>query len=150
MTNYEKLTAENEHLYIVEEDMESYDGLTVGNTVIINKNLTTTQKFCTLSEKAEHYYLSSSDITDQDKTLNRKQECLARKRSALKLCPLEALIKAYEKGCSTLFDVAEFLELTEEVVKQSLQEHSKLYPDGINFNNCMVTFFPRFSIFKLL
>lgn len=150
MNKYEKLQAKNTHLNVTEEHMDRLGGLIVGQTVLINSRLTNTEKACILAEEAEHYALSCTDITDQSVTANRKQELLARKRSAVKLCPVSALVYAYEKGCANKYEIAELLDVTEEVVETAIKTYAEQNPDGIVMHNCMVTFYPTFGIFKII
>ena len=82
-----------------------------------------------LAEELGHFETSSGDILDQSDPLNRKQEQLARLRAYDIMINLDGLIRCYERGCRNLYEMAEYLEVTEEFLKDALQRYREHYGD---------------------
>ena len=119
MTKYEELMAEYEHLHIEERPMKN-DGLYADDCVWINKNMTSSRKYCTLAEEIGHYETSCGDILDQSDASNRKQERLARQWAYEKLIPIENIHFAASDGYTQLWEMAEYLDVDEAFLKEAL------------------------------
>lgn len=119
MTKYEKLMAEYEHLHIEERPMKN-DGLYADDCVWINKNMTTSRKYCTLAEELGHYYTTVGNILNQDDVSNRKQERLARQWAYEKLVPVENIHSAASDGYTQIWEMAEYLDVDEKFLKEAL------------------------------
>lgn len=104
------------------------DGLIYGDVIALNKNLqTNTERACILAEELGHYYTSTGDIIDQGCVSNRKQERKARLWAYCKMITFDKLIEAFEYGCRNTYEVAEYLGVTENFLKDSLQYISEKY-----------------------
>lgn len=102
-------------------------GLYIDDTVAINASLNTVEKACVLAEELGHYHTSYGDITNQEEVANRKQEKRARNWGYEKLLPLERLIHAYKQGCRNRYEIAEFLDLTEEFLECAIRHYQEKY-----------------------
>lgn len=115
MNKYENLItkAEKENLYIVEKQFTSKaKGLIKNNKIGIRQNIPTiTEKTCVLAEELVHYFTSNSDILDQTKIENVKQEKRARNWAYEKLISLDKLI--------VLSFILEFGGITAELITPS-------------------------------
>lgn len=90
-------------------------GLYSDNVIALSQSIQSLkEKSCILAEELGHYYLTDGDITNQSIAENRKQEYKARLLAYNKRIGLIGIIKAYENGCTNLYDMAEFLDVTEE------------------------------------
>lgn len=116
-------------LKIVEKNMPlTIKGLYADNVIWINKEINSqVEKACVLAEELGHHHTSSGDITDQKKTLNRKQELIARQWAHNKLIPLERIIEAYAAGVKGRYDIAEFLGVTEEFLQEAVKRYYDKY-----------------------
>lgn len=119
MTKHEQLMAEYDDLYIEERSMIN-DGLYADGCVWINKDMPTSKKLAVLAEEIGHYETSSGNILDQNNTSNRKQELAARKWAYEKLVPIENIQFAFADGHTEIWDMAEYLDLDEEFLKEAL------------------------------
>ena len=119
MTKHEKLMAEYEDLYIEERQMIN-DGLYADGCIWINEKLPSCKKFSVLAEEIGHYKTSAGNILDQDDTANRKQERTARKWAYEKLVPIENIQFAFADGHTEIWDMAEYLDLDEEFLREAL------------------------------
>lgn len=90
-------------------------GLYCDGTVGINSNIqTSAEKACVLAEELGHHHTTVGDILDIILSQNAKQERQARFWAYNKLIGLSGLIAAYDSGCTNRFEVAQFLDVTEE------------------------------------
>lgn len=130
--SYENLLkiADEENIEVIEIKFKSerIKGLYADNIIAINPILSTdAEKACVLAEELGHYYTSTGNILDQNDINNRKQELLARKWSYEKLIPLEKLVAASFDGCKNIFELSEYLGVTEEFLKSTLKHYERKY-----------------------
>ena len=128
--NYEQLltAADQEGLLVKEQPLTGHDGLIRGRRIAIRKNLETqAEKSCVLAEEIGHYRTSSGNILDQNKAGSRKQEYRARLYGYNLKIGLAGLIRAYEAGCGNLYEMAEYLDATEEYLKEAMQCYHAKY-----------------------
>lgn len=120
--------AEEEDIQIVESSLPcGLSGLYADNTIAIDKNMRPTAKACILAEELGHHYTSHGDIIEQSKLVNRKQELRARGWAFEKLLPLEKFVAAFEHGCRNLFEIADFLDVTETFITESVEYYKRKY-----------------------
>lgn len=123
---YESLLAEYEEKLDVTERPMINEGLYADGCVWIKKDLPTNRKACILAEEIGHYETSSGNILDQSDIRNAKQELLARKWAFHKLVPCERILEAAEHGYVTTWDMAEYLNVDEEFLKDCLMHYGIL------------------------
>lgn len=131
MNSYERLVdfAENIGIEVVEKHFKSSaKGLCKGNKVGISKAIdSTVEKRCILAEEIAHSLYTVGNILDQNNLFNVKQEEYARKQAYEALLPLPLLIEAYQQGIRSQYELAEYLEVTEEFLLSSLYHYQKKY-----------------------
>lgn len=151
--NYEELLIESdrENLIVKEKNIPGYGGRIYKNRIAIHKGLpTSVEKACALAEELGHHYTTYGNILDQNDTSNRKQELRARAWAYNKQIGLLGLIRAYEHGCRNRFEIAEYLEVTEEVLEECLVFYRNKYGVCTNVDNYVVYFIPNLVIMKKL
>lgn len=151
--NYEELLIESdrENLIVREKDIPGYGGRIYKNRIAIHKGLTTSvEKACALAEELGHHYTTYGNILDQCNTSNRKQELRARAWAYNKQIGLLGLIRAYEHGCRNRFEIAEYLEVTEEVLEECLIFYRNKYGMCKAVDNYVVYFMPNLVVMKKL
>ena len=149
---YEQLltAADQEGLAVKEHPLADHDGLLSGNRIAIRKDIETqAEKSCVLAEELGHHYTSSGDILDQKDIMNRKQEYRARLYGYNLKIGLTGLIRAYEAGCRNLFEMAEFLDCTEEYLKDAVQCYRSKYGVCTAVDNYIIYFEP-FAVMKMI
>ncbi len=152
MNPYEVLLIEAEnHDYIVKEAplYGGYKGRIKGNRIAIEQNLTSTEKACVLAEELGHYYTSVGNILDQSKTGNRKQEYRARLWGYNMRIGLLGIIRAYENGCVNRYEMAEYLEVTEEYLEDCISCYRAKYGVCTTVDNYMIYFIPSLAVCEL-
>ena len=108
---------------VVERPLKTFDGRIKNNKIYLRQNMTSVQKKCVLAEEMGHYYTTVGEIIDQSNTTNRKQEARARLWAYTHIITLLDIARAYKRGCHTLYDMAEHLDVTEEVLQDALQTY---------------------------
>ncbi|SFC99412.1 ImmA/IrrE family metallo-endopeptidase [Clostridium uliginosum] len=154
MNKFEILLQETEryNISVKEKNLQSKaKGLCKGNKIAINNKLKTiSEKSCVLAEELGHYHRTVGNITDQTNIKNRKQEIKARRWGYEKLVGLVNIINAFEYGAHTLFEMTEYLEVTEEFLNNSLNYYRKKYGISCEIDSYIIYFEPNLSILKLL
>lgn len=148
INNYEKLQTQacQDGIDIIENypfESDRILGLYSDYTIALSRNLkNTTEKSCVLAEEIGHHITSSGDIIDQTDISNRKQEFHARAWAYLNLIDLKDFIRAYKAGCRNRYELAEYLEVTEEFITDAIQFFSGKYGTYTNIGNYVIFFEP--------
>lgn len=148
---YEEMQILHDDLNIVEMDLSEVSGLKglyVNGHIAINVKMSDIEKACVLAEELGHHYTTYGNILDQSDTSNRKQELRARAWAYNKQIGLLGLIRAYEYGCQNRFEIAEYLEVTEEVLEECLVFYRNKYGMCQSVDNYVVYFIPNLAIMK--
>ncbi len=151
MNSYEILLSEASEngLVVKEKPLKYNNGRIKGSRVAIRQDLSTSvEKACVLAEELGHHYTTYGNILDQSDASNRKQELRARAWAYNKQIGLLGLIRAYEHGCRNRFEIAEYLEVTEEVLEECLVFYRNKYGKRTNVDNYVVYFIPNLVIMK--
>ena len=116
---YEELLTETttNNLIVKEKDLQGRDGLIKENRIAIRTDLTNTQKSCVLAEELGHYHMNVGNILDLTDPNNVKQEYLGRMWGYNRLIGLMGIIKAYEAGCQTKYEIAQELGILDKVLE---------------------------------
>ncbi len=152
MNAYESLTEEacKDGIDILERNFNSQriHGLYCDGTVAVNKSIPTTAKTCVLAEELGHYHTTVGDITDMSDPKNRKQERQARLWGYNKLIGLTGIINAYKRGCQNIHEMAEFLDVTEEYLKEAIDCYRDKYGVCTTIDNYTVFFIPYLTVME--
>jgi Zn-dependent peptidase ImmA (M78 family) len=136
------LEAEKEGIRIIENgQIGRLKGLYVDSFIILNAE-TEKEKRCILCEELGHHYTSYGNILDQTKIENIKQEKKARAWAYEKLINTDKLINALKHGVKNCFELAEFLNVTEEFVDDAFKYFKGKYGLYYKTNDIYITFEP--------
>ena len=127
---YEELQLQNKEIPIKEMNLSEVSGLKglyYNGSIAIEKNLTSTEKTCVLAEELGHHYTAIGNILDQQKVANAKQELHARTWAYNECVGLIGIVKAFEAGCQSLYEMAEYLEVTENFLKDALEAYRRIF-----------------------
>ena len=95
-----------------------------------------------LAEELGHHYLTAGDILDQSKTGNRKQENIARGWAYNRTIGIEGLIYAYNAGCETDKEYADFFGVTVGFLKSAMKYYESKYAPEMRHGENNVKFSP--------
>ena len=150
--NYEQLltAADQEGLLVKEQPLTGHDGLIRGRRIAIRKDIETqAEKSCVLAEEIGHYRTSSGNILDQSKVENRKQEYRARLYGYNLKIGLIGLIRAYEARCRNRYEIAEYLDVTEEYLEEAIDCYKTKYGLYASVDNYIIYFEP-FAVIHMI
>ncbi len=152
---YENLLAEahNENISVIENALfkSESNGLISGNVIGLNKKIRSTRKrACTLSEELGHYHTTVGNIINQSSAAERKQEHRARVWAFEKMVGLSGIVKCYEHGCFTPYEMADCLEITEDFLAEALQYYRSKYGIFTTIDNYVIYFEPSIGVFELI
>lgn len=122
-------------------------GLCCNNFICVSSNIDTTkEKYCVLAEEIGHYKTTVGNILDQTNIRNSKQEKQARSWGYEKIVSLRHLIAAYEKGCTNIYEMAEFLNVTDEYFCKAIEHYKDKYGVFTTCDEYILFFDPIFRI----
>lgn len=152
---YEDLLEESKasNVYVIEnaDFKSSADGLINGNVIGINRKIQSfCKRTCTLAEELGHYYTTVGNITGQSTVSDHKQELRARIWAYNKLIGLNGIVNAYQHGCHSLHDTADYLEVTEEFLLEALQYYRGKYGKYVTLDNYAIYFEPSLGVLELV
>ena len=150
--NYNALLneANAEGISIKERPFKTYDGRLKGKDIYLRKDMNTTEKSCVLAEELGHYYTTVGNILDMNVSENRKQERQARLWGYNRVIGLFGLIRAYEHGCKDKYEIAEYLDVTEEYLEDCIDCYRDKYGVYKIVDNYIVYFIPNLAVFKII
>ena len=152
MNLYEILldNAFNDGMLVKEKPLQGSDGRIKGNKIAIRKDMTIPEKTCALAEELGHHETSVGNILDMTSAANRKQEHQARLWAYNKQSGLIGLVRAFEHGCQNRFEIAEYLEVTEEFLEECIECYRNKYGICKRLDNYVMYFIPQLSVMKLV
>ena len=150
--NYEALLEEahQEGLVVKEKPLKYNNGRIKGKRIAIRQDIeTNTEKTCVLAEELGHHHTSVGNILDMSDVRNRKQERQARLWAYNKLIGLTGIIEAFEHGCQSRYEMAEYLEVTEEFLEECVACYRNKYGVGTTLDNYYIMFIPNLNVGRL-
>lgn len=150
--SYEEMliSASNDDIIVKEKPLKEDNGRIRGKRIAIRKDIPTIKgKACILAEELGHYHTSSGNILDQSDISNRKQELRARMWGYDHLIGLIGLVSAAKAGCRNAYEVAEYLNVTEEYLIEALAAYRSKYGTGKAIDNYWITFEPALQVYEM-
>lgn len=150
--DYEKLLNEAYDLGLIvkEKPLLHNDGLIKGNRIAIRKDIDTSiEKSCVLAEELGHYHTSVGNIIDQSNILNQKQERKTRMWAYDKKVGLHGILLAFQHGCRNSYEIAEFLEVTEAFLLDTINAYRERYGSCTTYKGYVIYFIPHLIVGKV-
>ena len=148
---YEELLKEADSMGLVvkEESLQSGDGRIFNNKIAIRQDIPTeTEKSCVLAEELGHHHTSVGNILNMEDLSNRKQERQARLWGYNKLIGLTGIVNAFESGCQSAYEAAEFLEVTVEYLQECIDCYRDKYGICTEIDNYIIYFIPNLAVME--
>ncbi|PNZ87393.1 ImmA/IrrE family metallo-endopeptidase [Staphylococcus devriesei] len=144
MSLYEDLVIKNKHIPIDDGIAlkGDFEGFYDNGVILIDKNLSETRKAEVLYEELAHHKLTYGNILDQSKWINRKFENYARRHGYEAALPLRIIVEAHNYGVSNLYELAQYVQLSEEHVLEILEYYKQKHGIGTHYGNYSITFEP--------
>lgn len=148
MDCYEELVdyAEQHGIEVIEKEFRSSaKGLCKGKKIGISKSIeSTVEKRCVLVEEMSHCYYTVGNILDTRNPLALKQELYARAAAFEFLLPINKLIEAYWACEHDLNDLPDYLDVTWEFLKDTLEHYCRKHGGLKRHGKYIVYFSPLF------
>lgn len=132
--------------YLGEESLKGF--YTDGNVAINTSVNNNTERTCVLAEELGHHHTSVGDIMDMSNSDNRKQERQARLWGYNKLIGLRGIVKAFQDGCQSRYEMANFLDVTEEYLQECIDCYREKYGVCTELDNYTLFFIPNLSVME--
>lgn len=128
-----------------------FKGLYCDGVIAIDRDINTdVEKAGILAEELGHYHTTYGNILNIQDVSNRKQELHARLWAYDKLIGLTGIISAYTHGCRSLHETAEFLEVTEDFLNESIAAYRRRYGCFAKIDNYVIYFEPSLGVLEML
>lgn len=156
MTKYETLLENASDAGVIVDETSHFcgtkiKGLYLDKHIAISKDISTdTEKACILAEELGHHYTATGNILDQSTVENRKQELRGRIVAYNKLVGLRGIVDAYLHHCQSISESAEYLEITEEFLIDSLNYYRNKYGVYTKLDNYVIVFEPSIAVLELV
>lgn len=95
-----------------------------------------------------HYHTGVGRIINSNNTHSRKQEHSARLWSYNKRIGLIGIIQAYHHGCRNRFEVADFLNVSEDTLTEALEYYRQIYGTYVAIDNYVIMFEPYLAVYE--
>ncbi|MCI2948378.1 ImmA/IrrE family metallo-endopeptidase [Staphylococcus caledonicus] len=144
MSRYEQLLAQNEHIKIKDTHSlpDGYSGFYKDGIILIDKNLSETRKAEVLYEELAHHKLTYGNILDQSKWINRKFENYAKRHGYEAALPLRIIVEAHNYGVSNLYELAQYVQLSENYIVEILGHYKQKYGYPTRYGKYVIQFEP--------
>ena len=154
MNSYEHLQEEacKDGVDVIDYPFESnrLRGLYCDGTVAIRQDMTTAEKSCVLAEELGHHHTTVGNILDQTDVSNRKQERLARLWAYNRQIGLSGIIQGYRAHCRSRYELAEYLEVSEDFLHEALECYREKYGVYTELDGYVIYFEPCLIVMEAL
>nr|DAI85670.1 MAG TPA: IrrE protein [Caudoviricetes sp.] len=119
-----------------------FKGFYDNGVILIDKNLSDAKKLEILSEELAHHEITYGNILNEQDIQNKKYELKARRLANEKIISLEGIIEAFLQGIHNLYELANFFEVTESFVLQSIEHYKQKYGYSTRCGKYVIQFEP--------
>ena len=118
-----------------------------GSIAISTKLRTSAERSCILAEELGHYHTSAGNILSLD-AVSRKQERIARLWAYNRQVGLTGIVRAFEAGCRSLYEMAEHLGVTEAFLREAIEAYKQKYAPAVSVGDYTILFRDGLTIIK--
>ena len=149
LNTYEELLqdADDEQVH-VHESVDLNGDYVDGHIALDSQLKTTAEKTSILAEEMGHHFTSVGDITDLKNVNSRQQELDARLWGYNRLIGLRGIIRAFEHHCQNRYEMAEYLDVTEDYLEEALACYRSKYGVYTVVDNYAIYFIPNIAVAK--
>lgn len=143
MNDFEILLEEiNQEIPVIEGPLlkKGYEGLYRDNRIYLDSTLPLDRKKEILLEEYWHHKTSVGNIINYDTFENRKQEIVARNKAYENIVTPQALINCFHEGLSNTWEVADYLNVSQDFLQGAFQHYRSKYGIVFWFENYQFIF----------
>ena len=134
-------------LDVAELPLTDYDGLIMNCRIGIRKGIRTNkERGCVLAEEIGHYRTSAGDILNYNDPNGWKQEVRARAYAYDFMIGMANIVGAWLEGCRNIYEMAEFLDCTEDFLQDALNWYHEKYGISTKFGSYTIYFEPCLDV----
>ncbi len=134
--------------YLGEDNLK---GIYLNGNIAINTCVkSSVEKACVLAEELGHHYTSVGNIVNMNSVSNRKQERQARLHGYNRLIGLMGIIHAFNAGCQNKYEIADFLDVTEEYLEECISCYRDKYGVYTTVDNYIIYFIPNLVVVEMI
>lgn len=153
--NYEELLQEasDNDVYVIENApfKSKAKGLIKNDVIGLNQTLdSAAERACVLAEELGHYHTTAGSIIDVKNISNAKQERHARIWAYNKLIGLQGIIEAHRNNCSSRYEMAAFLNITEDFLDEAIRTYTEKYGVCTQLDNYIIFFIPNLGVMEMI
>lgn len=120
-----------------------FNALTVGKTILLNRNLDNTAKRnAVTAHELGHQSTCAINLLNADTHIQNKYEYMADRWAAQKVMPVDKLLDGFKRGLRTIQEFCDFLEIDEPFFHRSLSVYSKVYGMSYTYKGYLFRFDP--------
>jgi Zn-dependent peptidase ImmA (M78 family) len=101
---------------------------------------TSAERAAVLAEELGHYHTTPIDLFTASAPQQRLYERRAAAWAANELVPLSSIVTAWEAGVRSLWELAEYMDTTEEFVVRALELHAARCGPSVRVGDYLITF----------
>lgn len=155
MNKYEKLLNEatNDGVKVIENFnfKSGCRGMIRGNKIALSRKIPTrAEKAAILAEELGHYHTAEGRLIEQSSVFQRKRELYGRSWGYNRLIGLRGLIAAYNDGCKSRHEIAEYLDVPEWYLADALEYYRGKHGKRAIVDNYVVYFEPYIGVLELI
>lgn len=117
-----------------------FEGNYFDGMIFIDSSLTQNKKREILSEEYAHFKTSVGNIINYEEMDNRKQELKARRYSIEMIITLDDLIECRDYGCTSIYECAEYLSVSYELLRDTLNHYHTKYGTNHRYKDKLFIF----------
>ena len=149
LNTYEELLQDADDEQVHVHESVDLNGLYVDGHIALDAQLkTTAEKTSILAEEMGHHFTSVGDITNLKNVNSRQQELDARLWGYNRLIGLRGIIRAFEHHCQNRYEMAEYLDVTEDYLEEALACYRSKYGVYTVVDNYAIYFIPNIAVAK--
>lgn len=123
-------------------------GLYIDGSIALKEGMSSSKTADILAEELGHHYTSVGDILKQNTPNARKQERTARLWAYNKRIGLTGILKAFQNHCTSRYEIAEYLGVSEDTLAEALEYYRQIYGEGVMVDNYLVRFEPTLQVYE--
>ena len=109
-------------------ESKNIKGLYCDGMIAVSSSVpTSAERACVLAEELGHHKTAAGNILDQRRARNRKQEIAGRVWAYDRLIGLAGILRAFRAGCRNRYEMAEYLDVTEEMLDDAMKYYRRKY-----------------------
>jgi hypothetical protein len=108
------------------------------------------EELCIMAEEIGHHFTSAGDLLSNsiDKAIIVKQEQIARKWAVKRIASLTDIINAYENGAQSLYEMAEYMDITEDFLCRAIELYRRKHGLMTEVGDKYIVYFEPFGVLK--